>query len=922
MRPIRLVMSAFGPYAGTIELNMEELGTRGLYLITGDTGAGKTTIFDAITFALYGETSGGVRESGMLRSLYADPATPTQVELEFEYGGKRYSVRRNPDYKRPRLRGEGTTKEGAKAELKLPDGTVVTQLKEVNKTLEEIIGLDKDQFSRIAMIAQGDFLKLLLANTEERKKILQKIFHTEPYQRLQDHLREESLGLKNEYTGLTESIKQYVGGLLCPDGSEFAEKLADAKAGRLSTEDVIALVEAMNTADLSKEAELGAQNAELSVLEEQATRDLAIAENAKRARKLYREAQEEWNAHQDTLRQLREQQAAEEEKAPLREELTRKISAQEAELAGYAELEGEKARVRSTTAQLESVKTETEEKQTKQNTLRQNLETAQKEWDEIGDAAAKKAQLEAIARQMVARGEELAALEDHFAEKERLEVLLSRAQKAYRLASEEAGEKQKQFEALQRAYLDGQAGILAETLQDGEPCPVCGAVHHPKPAEKSPEAPSKETLEQARAAAREAEEVMAQRSLMAGKIHGSLETRLDALQKAAETLFPQVEADGWKTALAESLRALEREREENKTALLKMVQEEKRKRQLETAIPRLRDELDRLTQLLTDLAARRAGLESEAKAHGERVETLAKSLRYPGEAEAKGAIAAMKRQAAGLDAALQNAREALVNGEKRAAELSATMESCKKQLEGAPDTDPDEKRREKEKIVALRKELLNREKAVHSRISSNGMALDHIRDRAAEILLVEKRWTWMKALSDTANGSITGKQKVMLETYIQMTYFDRVLARANTRLMVMSGGQYELKRREEEDNKRSQSGLELDVVDHYNGSHRSVKTLSGGESFKASLCLALGLADEIQSAAGGIQLDTMFVDEGFGSLDEESLRQAMRALSDLAEGNRLVGVISHVAELKERIDKKILITKEKSAGSTVRILVE
>ena len=209
---------------------------------------------------------------------------------------------------------------------------------------------------------------------------------------------------------------------------------------------------------------------------------------------------------------------------------------------------------------------------------------------------------------------------------------------------------------------------------------------------------------------------------------------------------------------------------------------------------------------------------------------------------------------------------------------------------------------------------------IGDRLAVNGPILENLRPQISKMEETEKRLQCVQALSDTANGRLSGKEKIMLETYIQMTFFDRIIRRANVRLMVMSGGQYELKRRVNAENNRSQAGLELDVIDHYNGSERSVKTLSGGESFKASLALALGLSDEIQSSAGGIRLDTMFVDEGFGSLDEESLEQAVNALVGLTQGNRLVGIISHVSELKNRIDKQIVVTKEKSGGSKAEIL--
>jgi DNA repair protein SbcC/Rad50 len=251
----------------------------------------------------------------------------------------------------------------------------------------------------------------------------------------------------------------------------------------------------------------------------------------------------------------------------------------------------------------------------------------------------------------------------------------------------------------------------------------------------------------------------------------------------------------------------------------------------------------------------------------------------------------------------------------------SSIKSLKSQLSSGCALDKDEELEKKTDIENKKGEDDAKSKAIHTRIETNTQALTNIRAKSDSLSELEKRYTWMKSLSNTANGNISGKEKIMLETYIQMTYFERIIDRANTRLMTMSGGQYELKRRREAENNRSQSGLDLDVIDHYNGTERSVKTLSGGESFKASLSLALGLSDEIQASAGGVKLDTMFVDEGFGSLDEESLDQAMRALSGLADGNRLVGIISHVGELKNRIDKQIIVTKDKSGGSRATIVV-
>ena len=258
--------------------------------------------------------------------------------------------------------------------------------------------------------------------------------------------------------------------------------------------------------------------------------------------------------------------------------------------------------------------------------------------------------------------------------------------------------------------------------------------------------------------------------------------------------------------------------------------------------------------------------------------------------------------------------------QRKIAELKAGIEETAKLMQDKEDLDADAAGERRNEIVQKRSTLESELRDLHHRTETNREVLRQIEKQSAAIADVEKRLMTIGSLADTANGNLSGREKIMLETYVQMAYFDRIIERANTRFMVMSGGQYELKRRREADNNRSQSGLSLDVVDHYNGTERSVKTLSGGESFKASLSLALGLSDEIQASAGGIQLDTMFVDEGFGSLDEESLQQAMRALSGLAEGNRLVGIISHVPELREKIDRQIIVRKDRSGGSRVEVV--
>ena len=347
----------------------------------------------------------------------------------------------------------------------------------------------------------------------------------------------------------------------------------------------------------------------------------------------------------------------------------------------------------------------------------------------------------------------------------------------------------------------------------------------------------------------------------------------------------------------------------------------RRKAELDRVIPEHEKREKILQEQLRELDAAIMLGEEKEKNLQEQKTALEEKLLFDGKKGAEAAIAARAEELTAMKQALEKAESSYREAKETVTVLSGKIDQLKAQLADGELPDLEKERSRKVEVGKLRGELLNDRTRIHSRLDANRRIKEAISVKQKDITEIENKWIFVKSLSDTANGTVSGKEKVMLETYVQMTYFDRIISRANTRFMVMSGGQYELQRRKDAGNNRSQSGLELDVIDHYNGTLRSVKTLSGGESFKASLSLALGLSDEIQSSAGGIRLDTMFVDEGFGSLDEESLQQAIAALYDLTEGERLVGIISHVGELKERIDKQIVVRKDRSGGSRVEIRV-
>ncbi len=921
MRPIKLVMSAFGPYASRTELDLEKLGTSGLYLITGDTGAGKTTIFDAITFALYGEASGENREAGMFRSKYADVTTSTEVELTFTYAGKQYYVKRNPEYDRPKSRGEGFTTEKANAEFICPDGRVVTKQKDVNRAIVDIVGIDRNQFTQIAMIAQGDFLKLLLAPTEDRKKIFQKIFRTQLFQTLQEKLKTESSKLRIEHETSLAGVKQYIGGILCDDDNVLSIEVEKAKGNMLPMEDVVSLIERLIEQDEKASNTYEEDEKKLTKEIETITEAITKAQVQKKTEDSLKKSSDDLHAALPALESSRVALEVEKARQPELESINKSTAAIEAEFPDYAELD---AKNELLTAALKAIDIEKKglcEKTNALTKLRINIEALKVEQRDIENSGEVKAKLEAEKKDADQYKQGLDTLQKDLSEFNEITKALEAARKDYLVKSEIAKNKKLEYESHNKAYLDEQAGILANTLIDGQPCPVCGSLTHPSPAHKSEKAPTKAELDKYKKAAEKAEEESAKASIEAGRISGSLEIMKAAVMKAAAILLPNVAFNGIEEVLAAKIVEQKGILFEMSRSITEAEIKVKRKKALDEFIPKEQETENSLSTEISQTEKILAAKSSEKCSLEERIFELTSKLKFESQAAAKAAIDALTKKKEELKKALEKAQKNFEQNNESVTRLAAKIEEMGKLLQGQTKINVDEEEAKKIELTQKKTEMMNKKQAVLTRAASNRTTQKNIAAKSSEVASIESKWAWVKALSNTANGNISGKEKIMLETYIQMTYFDRIIARANTRFMIMSGGQYELKRRKEAVNNQSQSGLELDVIDHYNGTERSVKTLSGGESFKASLSLALGLSDEIQSSAGGIRLDTMFVDEGFGSLDEESLQQAMKALSGLAEGNRLVGIISHVAELKDKIDKQIMVRKGVTGGSFIEFVV-
>ena len=647
-----------------------------------------------------------------------------------------------------------------------------------------------------------------------------------------------------------------------------------------------------------------------------------------------------------------------------------------------------------------------------------SLDAAQKKRESGGTLEAEREKQLAAQLREQTRVEELGALGGLLRECHAAERAVQAAQQDYLTAQTQAEQAAAAYESLYRAFLDEQAGVLARELAEGTPCPVCGAVHHPAPAQTSGHAPTEAELKKAKQRSETAQQASSAKSLAAGTQNAALtekkqqlltqmqafvaepaykdadaqlaacteqarkartaaekalaeldarieerkalDRRIKAQQSGLEALSAKQEtlrgtvmqtqsacsrlhgqqeelAAKVKRALAETLTecAPENAAEEIASAQQKTQQVLRglearltaldakidRRCQLDTLVPQRENALREQEQKMNALREELARDESRAAALTEQREKLHGALSFPEAAAAEQHRNALDAQLAAMENARKQAENNAAACRQELVALEAAAAQMTAQLAQIGEIDAPAQQQRGNELAAERLTVLGQQSALRIRLNTNRTALANMRSKSDELGRLEQEYKWLHTLSDTANGSLLGKDKITLETYIQMTFFDRILQRANVRLLIMSGGQYELKRRRENDNQRSKTGLELDVIDHYNGSERSVRSLSGGESFKASLSLALGLSDEVQSAAGGIRLETMFVDEGFGSLDEESLSQAIRALSSLSEGNRLVGIISHVGELRDKIDRQLIVTKDKhGSGSRVEIV--
>ena len=919
MRPLKLTISAFGPYAEETTLDMSALGESGLYLIGGDTGAGKSTIFDAISFALYGEALTVGRRGESLRSRYAAPTSPTFVELTFAYGNKEYTVRRNPEYTRLSKRGNSETKERPGALLILPDGQTVNGVKSVGDAIEDILGVSAEQFVGITMIAQGDFRRLLLAGTEERRHIFRRLFRTDRYDALTDALKKKNTALQSEASALRAKIAAEIESLPLSQDAPREDILA-AKEGRLEGE---ALISALESLVKDEKCALQALEKEAQTMDKaisDAAAKLAVQQEAKNAadtaEALRTENQKNTEAYASAVAERDVLMESEAEMAAL----SASILLQKNSLPRYEELEAAALHcedLRKKLAEGEKNSTDISESLV---ALDKSIEATEAELARASEAKEKLKSIEIELERIASRARALENLKTQIESLSKMKAKYEKNAASYEKIRGEEKEAAEIYIAKNRAYMDGQAGILAKTLSEGEPCPVCGSKSHPAPAVMAESAPTAQEVDDARSAW----DLILEKSRALSESIAADRAVIERAETEAAVLFAELLGDSriCEESLASAI-------SENQISLAALESERRSSADLADASAALSEKIEAQKK-------RRADLQSESERAKEQVAELSRDV-----AVQEKSVLLLKKDLA-FDS-LSAAKKSLANDEKQEADYRKKLADLQTNIDVLAKKQENTAGRlsellrisstfSEEKLAALKEAhsaVLEEKENAARRIRSADIsrakaesALSGIRSLSRSLAQVEADIAVYAPLAETAAGTLSGKEKIMLETFAQISAFERVIERANHRFRTMSDGQYELCRRAEASDVRSQSGLDLDIVDYYNGSRRPASTLSGGESFMASLSLALGLSDEMQALAGGIRMECMFVDEGFGSLDEDSLKLALHALKSLSEGRCLVGVISHVAYLKERIERQILVTKRREGGSTLSLRID
>ena len=896
MKPINIIISAFGPYKDKVIIDFTKLGENGIFLITGDTGAGKTSVFDAISFAVFGEVSGSNRPIQSIRSDFADPETETFVELEFLHKNKIYKILRNPTYEKPKKKGDGFTKKTADASLEFDD-KVVTGIKNVDTKIEEILGINAKQFKQIAMLAQGEFLKILFAESKDRTEIFRKIFDTNIYnliaKKLKEKLKdnEENLKeLKNSFTTNTANILWSV------------ENKVDISAKDLNEVDIATVVEVLKSEIKNNEAENIKLQEKILKKEQEINVD---EENIKK--------QEELNIKIKNYNELLKKQIEYKQQEKEIEELKTKISknqkAKERIKPKEEKVKNQEEQIQRLEKDLENLNTKIIDGQKKEKEHNTKIELVNK----IGEIYKEYCNCVEIKDELLEKANRLKNIEKLELKKAEQVKEYTKIENEYKVMNVDYLEKEDEF-------FKEQAGILAEKLEENKPCPVCGSIEHPKIAQKSVSVLTKQELDVLKKSLENKQKEKQLKQEECIKTNSQINTLVEEfkddsneefnLEKFKNLIRDEFNKNKEKLEINEKMISEEYNKLSLNTLVLKEFDFEKFKDGVIEAINLEKNELIKDQTIQEEKNKQLLEGKTKLKEYNEEYSKELLNLGFKTEEEYKNVLIADKE--------IENLQKYVEQFNTNVTVNNTKILEIEKEVKDKQKLDLTET---KAKLIKAKNEL-EEERKVHiqakGKLDNNTRIYNLLTENSKELKKKMKDFLIYDELNRTANGTLPGKKRIEFEQYVQATYFDMVILEANKRLAKMTENRYWLVRKEEPEKISDKVGLDLEVVDNYNGKKRDVKSLSGGEAFKAALSLALGLSDVIQSYSGGVVIDTLFIDEGFGSLDTESREQAINTLSLLIDNNKLIGIISHVTELKERIDKKIIVTKTND-GSKIEI---
>ena len=1036
MRPIKLTISAFGPYASKQVIDFEELKGRNIFVISGKTGAGKTTIFDAISYALYGEASGESRETDSLRSHFADDNTETYVELEFELRGEKYTVNRVPKQKKKKARGEGYTEKSADATLTLPDGKVITKVKNVTDKIIEILGITREQFKQIVMLAQGEFKKLLLADSVEREGIFRKIFNTYDFEKIQAELKDKAANLSKNRTKskheMEINLKNIKGehDIVIDEYVDFPlviEKLKDLlerdnniyktlnEEGKEVDNNLQvknqekAIIETNNNLLKEKEIITKALEELLSKEDEYKNKSKTIIDgkNAKEVKyiedkliettKKLTKREEDYNLSLKNIDSLKLKQEEankllqiEESKECDREKLSVEINNLNKLEEKIIELDSLNNKVMHLKQSAENSKLQIINNKKETEELKKSKGEKELQLKDIATLETKKVELESDIKAKNKTLDEVRELFKVIRSFQNTYIEHNNKAKEYKEFEVEYKKVKENYEKMDDLYKKEQAGILASKLQENEPCPVCGSTNHPNKAtiKENLKIPTKEELKVAKENLDKLEKENLEKinnlttlnsnkttyleqvnnhlSMLSAtlnidktfnsetaKVVKNLGTELKSvIDKLKDELLKVIDKISLKEKIEKELNLITTTINEREHSLIKLEECEKNyTTELTQNITKIDEYKKEIPENITDLKTLNNLIEVKTKELNISKEKLAK-LRLENENLAKK-LEGENSTSKEINKSIEELKLEIANNQTNFneaikeqgfdniedyenAKLKISMvEVLEKEVENynselkltkAKREDIVNKTKDivfmdittiDEEIKSIqenKKELEGKLRDLHSIIDNNKTVLKNVENLNIEFKEIEEEYKVVGELADLANGKKA--PYISFERYILASYFEDIIEAANIRLEKMTGDRFSLIRKTSKSKGAGQKGLELEIYDNYTDSSRDVSSLSGGESFKASLSLALGLSDIVQSNAGGVSLDTMFVDEGFGTLDPQSLDNAIDSLLELQRGGRLVGIISHVEELKERIDAKLEVTST-SKGSKV-----